>query len=142
MFVDMSMRKKVLDEHQLDKWLENVIEWSPTMSIPNRRVWLSACGIPIHAWSKGTFKNITTIWGDLVQVDPRTLAPSSFERSRFQVEKDWVTQIDEHIDLQIEDKVFPIRVVEMEKVIGLKCDCCCGIDVGSTGEDTDVASSS
>ncbi|KAK8554380.1 hypothetical protein V6N12_031344 [Hibiscus sabdariffa] len=29
MFVDMSMRKKVLDEHQLDKWLENVIKWSP-----------------------------------------------------------------------------------------------------------------
>ncbi|KAK8507005.1 hypothetical protein V6N12_041682 [Hibiscus sabdariffa] len=36
MFVDMLMRKKVMDEHQLDKWLENVIEWSPTMSIPNR----------------------------------------------------------------------------------------------------------
>ncbi|KAK9045127.1 hypothetical protein V6N11_059016 [Hibiscus sabdariffa] len=40
------------------------------------------------------------------------------------------------------DKVFPIRVVEMEEAIDPKCDCCCGIDVGSAGDDTDVASSS
>ncbi|KAK8512037.1 hypothetical protein V6N12_018518 [Hibiscus sabdariffa] len=96
MFVDMSMRKKVLDEHQLDKF----------------------------------------------QVDPRTLAHPSFERSRFQVESDWLIQIDEKIDLQIGDKVFPVRVVEMEEAVSPKCDCCCGIDVGSTGEDTDVTSSS
>ncbi|KAK8632912.1 hypothetical protein V6N13_073291 [Hibiscus sabdariffa] len=30
----------------------------------------------------------------------------------------------------------------MEEAIGPKCDCCCGIDVGSTGEDTDVANRS
>ncbi|KAK8980611.1 hypothetical protein V6N11_063211 [Hibiscus sabdariffa] len=116
MFVDMSMRKK--------------------------RVWLSACGILIHSWYEGTFKNIAVIWGDLVQVDPRTLAHPSFERSRFQVESDWLIQIDEKIDLQIGDKVFPVRVVEMEEAVSPKCDCCCGIDVGSTGEDTDVTSSS
>ncbi|KAK8563586.1 hypothetical protein V6N12_035732 [Hibiscus sabdariffa] len=46
------------------------------------------------------------------------------------------------IDLHIGDNVFQIRVVEMEEAIGLICDCCCGIDVESTREDTNVASSS
>ncbi|KAK8583593.1 hypothetical protein V6N12_067857 [Hibiscus sabdariffa] len=51
-------RKRTIESKVLDTWLENVMDWSPTIAMPNRRVWVSVCGIPIHAWSAGTFKNL------------------------------------------------------------------------------------
>ncbi|KAK8583605.1 hypothetical protein V6N12_067869 [Hibiscus sabdariffa] len=51
-------RKRTIESKVLDTWLENVMDWSPTIAMPNQRVWVSVCGIPIHAWSVGTFKNL------------------------------------------------------------------------------------
>ncbi|KAK8583595.1 hypothetical protein V6N12_067859 [Hibiscus sabdariffa] len=57
-FKSLEERKKTIESKVLDTWLENVMDWSPTIAMPNRRVWVSVCGIPIHAWSVGTFKNL------------------------------------------------------------------------------------
>ncbi|KAK8583599.1 hypothetical protein V6N12_067863 [Hibiscus sabdariffa] len=51
-------RKRTIESKVLDTWLENVMDWSPTIAMPNQRVWVSVCGIPIHALSVGTFKNL------------------------------------------------------------------------------------
>ncbi|KAK8583600.1 hypothetical protein V6N12_067864 [Hibiscus sabdariffa] len=51
-------RKRTIESKVLDTWLENVMDWSPTIAMPNQRVWVSVCGIPIHARSVGTFKNL------------------------------------------------------------------------------------
>ncbi|KAL4295366.1 hypothetical protein GQ457_12G017090 [Hibiscus cannabinus] len=89
MFADAEKRRSVIENGCLDPWLENLMDWSPEFRLPNRRVWLSVWGVPIHAWSTETFKNIAGLWGELVQVDVETLVPSTFERCRFQVETDW-----------------------------------------------------
>ncbi|KAK8498272.1 hypothetical protein V6N11_024204 [Hibiscus sabdariffa] len=132
MFSDAEKRRSVIENGCLDPWLENLMDWSPEFRLPNRRVWLSAWGVPIHAWSTKTFKNIAALWGELVQVDVETLAPSTFERCRFQVETDWNQQINESIELQLHDQIFQIRVVEFEEYINTKSECCCGADEDSS----------
>ncbi|KAK8571742.1 hypothetical protein V6N12_027815 [Hibiscus sabdariffa] len=102
MFLNENQRWPILDIDVLQQWLENVMEWSPCLQVPNRRVWLFAWGVPMHAWSEVTFKRIVELWGHLISIDNETLAPSLFERARFFfVETDWVSHIDEMIELQL-----------------------------------------
>ncbi|KAK9030668.1 hypothetical protein V6N11_032085 [Hibiscus sabdariffa] len=118
-FQSLEERKRMLESAVLDTWLENVMEWSPTIAMPNRRVWISACGIPIHAWSVGTFQNLAALWGELVKVGDRTLDPLNFETARFLVETDWFYRIEEIVDLQVEGNVFRVRVMEVDGLLGL-----------------------
>ncbi|KAL4333507.1 hypothetical protein GQ457_07G016390 [Hibiscus cannabinus] len=133
MFLNEDQRRSILDKDVLQQWLENVMEWSPGLQLPNRRVWLSAWGIPIHAWSEATFKRIAALWGDLVFVDSGTLAPVSFERAHFLIETDWFAHIDEMIELCLGEHVFPVRVVAFEEAFEQQCDCCCEKGVESDG---------
>ncbi|KAK8562614.1 hypothetical protein V6N12_010688 [Hibiscus sabdariffa] len=131
MFDDEDKHHEVLAVGVLDEWIENVGIWMSSLPIPNRRTWLSVNGIPVHAWSEKTFGNIAKLWGEIASVDIETLAPSSFERAWFQIETDWRYHIDEELDLLVGDQCFPIRVTEIEEVIGPKCDYCCKLMEGS-----------
>ncbi|KAK8481352.1 hypothetical protein V6N13_057278 [Hibiscus sabdariffa] len=71
------------------------------------------------------------MWGEMACVDIESLAPSTFERARFQVETDWSEHIDQTLDLLVGDQCFPIRVTEIEETIGPKCDCFCELLEGS-----------
>ncbi|KAL4324936.1 hypothetical protein GQ457_11G028430 [Hibiscus cannabinus] len=99
-FLNEEQRRSILDKDVLQQWLKNVMEWSPGLQLPNRRVWVSAWGIPMHAWSEATFKRIAALWGDLVSVDSGTLAPVSFERAHFLIETDRFAHIDEMIEFE------------------------------------------
>ncbi|KAK8606593.1 hypothetical protein V6N13_030871 [Hibiscus sabdariffa] len=101
--------------------------------MPNRRVWVSACGIPIHAWSVGTFRNIAERWGDLIEVENTTLDPLNFELSCFLVETDWFYRIEEVIELQVAGNVFQVRVKEVDVPLILQ-----GDGEGSVGRHQDV----
>ncbi|KAK8484767.1 hypothetical protein V6N11_048062 [Hibiscus sabdariffa] len=57
-------------------------------------------GVLIHAWSDYTWQKLAELWGDLVCVDGETLAPTNFERGRFQVEMSFLLNIDEQVELQ------------------------------------------
>ncbi|KAL4319593.1 hypothetical protein GQ457_18G011020 [Hibiscus cannabinus] len=118
-FLNEDQRRSILDKDVLQQWLENVMEWSPGLQLPNRRVWLSAWGIPIHAWSEVTFKRIASLWEDL--------------RAHFLIETDWFAHIDEMIELCLGEYVFPVRVVAFEEVVEQQCDCCCEKGVESDG---------
>ncbi|KAK8530938.1 hypothetical protein V6N12_013435 [Hibiscus sabdariffa] len=126
-------RKRILELVVLDTWLENIMEWSPSIAMPNRRVWVSACGIPIHAWSVGTFRNIAERWGDLIEVENTTLDPLNFELSCFLVETDWFYRIEEVIELQVAGNVFQVRVKEVDVPLILQ-----GDGEGSVGRHQDV----
>ncbi|KAK9001912.1 hypothetical protein V6N11_024607 [Hibiscus sabdariffa] len=118
-FQSLEERKRMLESVVLDTWLENVMEWSPTIVMLNRRVWISACGIPIHAWLVGTFQNLAALWGELVKVGDRTLDPLNFETARFLVETDCFYHIEEIVDFQVEGNVFRVRVMEVDGLLGL-----------------------
>ncbi|KAK8484768.1 hypothetical protein V6N11_048063 [Hibiscus sabdariffa] len=71
---------------------------------------------------------LAELWGDLVCVDGETLAPTNFERGRFQVETSFLLNIDEQVELQVGDDIFIICVAESEDVYVSKRDCCRAAD--------------
>ncbi|KAH7836242.1 hypothetical protein Vadar_033920 [Vaccinium darrowii] len=47
----------------LNKWFEEVHQWSPELPIVSRRyVWISCYGISLHGWSVATFLKIAQLW--------------------------------------------------------------------------------
>ncbi|KAK8582665.1 hypothetical protein V6N13_069437 [Hibiscus sabdariffa] len=91
----------------------------------------SISGLPIHLWPEETFSRVAKKWGDLVNIDIKTLSPSSFERAHIQIETDWTFHIDEIIDVRVDDVIFQVRITEIEEAIGPKCDYCCEVIVDS-----------
>ncbi|KAK9021093.1 hypothetical protein V6N11_011098 [Hibiscus sabdariffa] len=126
-FQSLEERKRMLESAVLDTWLENVMEWSPTIAMPNRRVWISACGIPIHAWSVGTFQNLAALWGELVKVGDRTLDLLNFETARFLVETDWFYRIEEIVGLTGEEESGEDRQQDVKDAISPTL---CSVDLG------------
>ncbi|KAK9006450.1 hypothetical protein V6N11_035488 [Hibiscus sabdariffa] len=114
-FQDIQVQTRVLELPALDNWFESVLVWSPRACKSNRRVWLIMYGIPVHAWADRTFENIASLWGTFVRIDGETSDAVSFERARVLIEMDWLCNIDEVIDLEVEGENFEFRVVETDR---------------------------
>ncbi|KAL4291168.1 hypothetical protein GQ457_14G000360 [Hibiscus cannabinus] len=56
-------RQSVLESGVLCKWFSKVANWEPGIEIGNKRAWLSVSEIQLHVCLRGTFDNITSIWG-------------------------------------------------------------------------------
>ncbi|KAK8577503.1 hypothetical protein V6N13_027775 [Hibiscus sabdariffa] len=67
----------------------------------NRRCWLSILRIPIHAWSQGTFENVTFAWGSFIQINDLTNELTSFEEARLLIATTWLELTDDTIELVI-----------------------------------------
>ncbi|KAK8665374.1 hypothetical protein V6N13_005543 [Hibiscus sabdariffa] len=107
-----NFRKK--HEEALRKWFSEVQVWVEDFSVCYRRAWIACHGVPIHAWSVGTFGNIATLWGDIISIDERTLKPTSFYRAYFQILTRFPERINETVELVIGSKVFRVFVSEIE----------------------------
>ncbi|KAK9033174.1 hypothetical protein V6N11_018211 [Hibiscus sabdariffa] len=113
-FQDIQVRTRVIELPALDNWFESVMVWSPRACKLNRRVWLTMYGIPVDAWVDRTFENIASLWGNFVRIDGETSDAVSFERALVLIETDWLCNIDEVIDLEVEGENFEVRVVETD----------------------------
>ncbi|KAL4283668.1 hypothetical protein GQ457_16G016100 [Hibiscus cannabinus] len=115
-FKNMEAREKEMEKGSLKTWFHSVEPWSANIAYETRCAWVSICGLPMHAWSEGSFKNIAGLWGKFVRIDAVTDEPVSFERSRVLVETGNSGRIDEKVEVEVMGKVFPIRVQEVELV--------------------------
>ncbi|KAK9026766.1 hypothetical protein V6N11_039600 [Hibiscus sabdariffa] len=62
-FPDVNLRQRLLSQDVLSTWFGHLEDWSASAEYTSRRAWLSISGLPIHLWSKGSFCNITGLWG-------------------------------------------------------------------------------
>ncbi|KAK8660925.1 hypothetical protein V6N13_051831 [Hibiscus sabdariffa] len=115
-FKDSVQKQSFMEEHggALEEWFKEIKDWSVDMEVVNRRAWIACHGIPIHAWSTGTFENIASKWGELISVDEKTVNPGSFSKAMFQVLTERFNRIDEVIELVVDSKKFKVRAVEVE----------------------------
>ncbi|KAK8658436.1 hypothetical protein V6N13_036642 [Hibiscus sabdariffa] len=107
-----NFRKK--HEEALGKWFSKVQVWAEDFSVRYRRAWIACHGVPVHAWSEGTFSNIAALWGDIISIDERTLKPTSFYRAYFQILTRVSERINETVELVIGSKVSKVFVGEIE----------------------------
>ncbi|KAK8685723.1 hypothetical protein V6N13_124760 [Hibiscus sabdariffa] len=113
--VDIQVRTQMLALPALDNWLESFLGWSPGSCKSNRRVWLTMYGILVHAWDNRTFENIASLWGNFVRIDGEPSAAVSFGRAQALIETDWLCNIDEVINLEVEGDTFEVRVFETDR---------------------------
>lgn len=115
-------------------WLGNFFDeyqqWSPDCAIEaSRTVWLDCYGVPLHLWNQDTFFNIGKMWGEPITLDDATLKGSSFSSGKVQIETKVFGVIDQVIKLEINGRLYPIRVIEKQIVVNnltmAACDCKC-----------------
>ncbi|MBA0822150.1 hypothetical protein Goarm_018964 [Gossypium armourianum] len=99
------------------KWFFTVEPWNDDGMSNCRRTWLMCYGIPPHVWSKGTFHNIACHWGKFLRVDKDTENRVSLFRGSIEITTDHLQKIDKVIDLQVGDKCFEVRIVEIDPVV-------------------------
>ncbi|XVE92437.1 hypothetical protein REPUB_Repub01dG0097300 [Reevesia pubescens] len=83
------------------------------MQSNSKVIWVACYGIPIHAWTLETFQNIAERWGDFVQMDNVTLEMNGFSKGCMQINTTLLSKIEESFDLQVGDKLFPIKAIEI-----------------------------
>ncbi|XVF18899.1 hypothetical protein REPUB_Repub11eG0063200 [Reevesia pubescens] len=83
------------------------------MQSNGRVIWVACYGIPIHAWTLETFQNIAEGWGDFVQMDSVTLEMNGFNKGCMQINTTLLSRIEESFDLQVGDKLFPVKAIEI-----------------------------
>ncbi|KAH7843379.1 hypothetical protein Vadar_015904 [Vaccinium darrowii] len=99
--------------NSLNKWVEEVHQWSPELPIVRRRnVWISCYGVPLHGWSVATFHKIAQLWGEVLSVDDATVKGTSFAAGKILIAANSWDKINESICLELNGRSFEVRVVE------------------------------
>ncbi|XVF28891.1 hypothetical protein REPUB_Repub15cG0071900 [Reevesia pubescens] len=97
----------------LQTWFNNCMLWLKNMWCNVRVIWVACYGIPIHAWTLQTFKNIAERWGDFIQMDSVTLEMKGFSKGCMQISTKLLNKIEEAFDLQVGDNRFPVKAIEI-----------------------------
>lgn len=125
---------KAMVEGSEVNWLGNFFEeyqpWSPNFAFEaSREVWLECYGVPLHLWNHDTFFSIGKIWGEPITLDDATSKGSSFSSGRVQISSKNFGVIDQAINLEIDGRLYPIRVVKksvtVNNLMRIACNCKC-----------------
>ncbi|KAK8514886.1 hypothetical protein V6N13_121835 [Hibiscus sabdariffa] len=104
-------------EESLQRWFKKLSLWSEDVVACNRQTWIACQGIPVHAWNEETFKNIASIWGELISVNENTIKPISFSRANIQILTNNFDRLNEEILLSVDSKSYRVRIFEFEPSI-------------------------
>ncbi|XVF29450.1 hypothetical protein REPUB_Repub15cG0122200 [Reevesia pubescens] len=108
----------------LENWLEEIAIWSENHHASNRVVWVACYGVPIHAWNIDTFRNIAERWGEFLRMDSVTLDFKAFNKGCMQVITSLQCKIDEFFMLQVGDKEFTVKAIEINHDCEFTGPCC------------------
>ncbi|KAI7996453.1 Cleavage stimulating factor 64 [Camellia lanceoleosa] len=110
--------EKVRMDAWISRWSDSITEWGKGKSKSTERgVWISCMGVPLHLWSNNTFRDIGSIWGEVVQLQEDINNPRSFEFGRVRILTSSVEVINSVVFLECNTCKFPVRVCEEHPVI-------------------------
>lgn len=97
----------------LMNWFVEVKQWTlePSMEY-SRVVWLNCYGIPLNVWNVETFYSISKLWGKVITLDEETSNKSSFAVGKVKISTNAFEIINNIVNLELNDIVYPVRVVE------------------------------
>ncbi|KAJ4851067.1 hypothetical protein Tsubulata_009575 [Turnera subulata] len=87
--------------------------WQKTDGPSNRKVWIRAKGIPLHAWSSGFFHSLVSRFGSLIQIALVTEIKSRLDYAFLQVISTVFKPISWEISALIDDSTFQIFIDEI-----------------------------
>ncbi|KAJ4851126.1 hypothetical protein Tsubulata_033600 [Turnera subulata] len=87
--------------------------WQPKDGPSNRKVWIRANGIPLHAWSHGFFHILVSRFGSLISITPETENESKLDYVVHQIITTVFKPISWEINALIDDLSFHINIDEI-----------------------------
>ncbi|KAJ4846666.1 hypothetical protein Tsubulata_038015 [Turnera subulata] len=88
--------------------------WQETDGPSNRKVWVRAKGIPLHAWSSGFFQKLVSSFGSLTAIAHVTESKSKLDFAFLQILTPVFKPISWEISAHIVDNPFTIIIDEIQ----------------------------
>ena len=98
----------------LKQWLSKVVRWSVDFNCKRRDTWVYCYGVPLHAWNYETFRNIASIWGELLKVEEETLNLSNVCNGKLFIRTDCLLKINELINVTYGKFCYEVRISKVE----------------------------
>ena len=91
---------------------------------------LNCYNVPLHLWNVGTFFSIGRVPGDVIALDEGTSRFFSFNVGKVLISISIFEVINQMINLEVNGKLYPVRVVKEQVVVNnfmqSVCTCKCG----------------
>ncbi|KAJ4844867.1 hypothetical protein Tsubulata_004358 [Turnera subulata] len=101
------------------EWSVNVFDllrpWQKSDGLSNRKVWVRAKGVPLHAWSCGFFHSIVSRFGSLISTAPMTENKTRIDYAFLQVIIIVFKPISWEISALIDETSYQITIEEVTK---------------------------
>nr|GEU52511.1 RNA-directed DNA polymerase, eukaryota [Tanacetum cinerariifolium] len=104
-------KDKFLQHVGVSSWFNHLGNAQEDFVSRERIVWVDIEGVPIHAWSLGTFKKIGSKWGDIMEIEESN--DGLFARKRICIKTRQEDNIFEKFKIIVKGKVFVIRAKEL-----------------------------
>nr|GFC04925.1 RNA-directed DNA polymerase, eukaryota [Tanacetum cinerariifolium] len=103
--------EKILKHEGVASWFNNLGNAQEDFISKERIVWVDMEGVPTHAWTLGTFKEIRSKWGEVIEIEEYN--DGLFARKRICIKTRQEDNILEKFKIIVKGKVFVIRAKEL-----------------------------
>ncbi|CAL5373898.1 unnamed protein product [Camellia sinensis] len=95
----------------IEDWCELIIQWQPNLVLePERLVWITCFGVPLHLWNRSNFIKIGSLWGEVLEGEEGI--PQSFDCGKLRILTKCMEPINKVIHLETNQFSYPVRVLE------------------------------
>ncbi|KAK8675583.1 hypothetical protein V6N13_033649 [Hibiscus sabdariffa] len=114
---DLFLMLKELNWSHLKEIFSNVMPWSEDIRGVDRFVWLVVSGIPLHCWNHVTIKRVAELWGTVEAFGENLDHTLDCEKVTVRISTNHKKTIDEAVELEVSNRSYNVRVVELENKI-------------------------
>ncbi|KAK8668892.1 hypothetical protein V6N13_106338 [Hibiscus sabdariffa] len=97
----------------LKEIFSEVKPWSEKVSYNERATWLEVRGLPLHCWNGESLKKIAEIWGKVEALGVNANHTHDCEKATILITTRHVRRIEEMVELEVRENVFPVYVREL-----------------------------
>ncbi|KAK8660613.1 hypothetical protein V6N13_051535 [Hibiscus sabdariffa] len=108
----------------LKEIFREVLPWSEKINNSERATWIEIRGLPLHCWNSVTLKKIAALWGSFEALGRNDKHSLDCEKATILISTTQASRIEEIIDVEVGDRVFPVIVREIGFNDGTSCPLC------------------
>ncbi|KAL8497316.1 hypothetical protein ACS0TY_020847 [Phlomoides rotata] len=103
---------KIEDLECITFWFDSIRLWSEDVIDNNRIIWTNWFGVPMHAWNPNFFNLVSCKFGKILRIDEDTLHRRKLQMARILIRTPYHEIPRTPIEVEIDGKIFQIRVRE------------------------------
>ncbi|KAK8698523.1 hypothetical protein V6N13_114635 [Hibiscus sabdariffa] len=98
----------------LKSWFADLDQLHTFEQKKKQKVWITISSVPFSVWFDSFFKNLASLWGEVLKIDEETVAKTRFDVAHVLVGVSLTSDIPSSISIFVNGKISHIRVVVSE----------------------------